>query len=73
MRQVLDPPHLPAVHRARQHPTVRTGLLLYGTLDDDLTALDVVLLLLRDRHDPEPVQAEQQRRSVSRARGSQCG
>ena len=48
-------------------------LLVLEPLDDDHPSLALVLLVMRDRHDPEPVQAEQQRRSVSHARGSQCG
>jgi len=55
---------------------VRARLLVLDAFDDDLTdvvVLLVVLVLAADRHDPEPLQAEQQRRSVSHARGSQVG
>ena len=67
--------------RARQDPAVRACLLTLQTLGHDLTdalagLLDVALVLLplnHDRDDPEPLQTEHQRRSVSLVRGSQCG
>jgi len=76
MRQVLYRAELATVDRARQRPAVRARPLILDAFDDDLTdvvVLLIVLVLAADRHDPEPLQAEQQRRSVSHARGSQVG
>ena len=54
---------LTTVDRTRGHPAVRAPLLVREPLDNDLTHVVIVLAdslrLMRDRHDPEPVQAEQ--------------
>jgi hypothetical protein len=80
VRQVLDPADLAAVHGRTQDPAGPRLLVLHplhndlaDTLVVLLAVLFIVLMLARDRRDPEPLQAEQQRRSVSHARGSQCG
>jgi len=57
-----------------EHPARRARLLRLDSLHDDVTdpALVTVVFALH-RHDGEPVQALQQRRSVLHARGSQAG
>lgn len=60
-REALPRPDLPAGLGERPPPArlLPARLLVLNTRHDDLAAVDLVLLLLRDRHDPEPVQAEQ--------------